>query len=312
MGSKLNYVSTGWEKNTDDRPQHNGIAAHHGFYFDHHLGPLVCMARRLPCFCEACEKKINQDWDVPDEYSRSKRPIPPMKQSKFKLSLDCKYHNELNADDLNNWKLITMEKKKSGEKEDQQEKDLYDLIHEYRTEHQGQSIQIGDFAAVNTSDDGKKKGGPADGYYLVQWVGEPFELEEDMHDYADEKFLPKGELMCEAIYWSAIGTRAPRWYTPPDDPNTSYPIRVQYVLATNLQMHDISNNNKLPPGYSKDDSISSKQPMKVPWNEHQNILLEQFNRTLLDYEEQQKVKKSFSKLAPVKEYSDDESDEEDD
>ena len=86
-----------------------------------------------------------------------------------------------------------------------------------------------------------------DGYYLVEWVGAPFFVDIDGNN----------TLMCSGIYWNEV-ERAPKWYTR-SDPIQQEDHVLNHVVHSNVLLHSISSDNKLPNGPRKSDSMAKKQ-----------------------------------------------------
>ena len=83
----------------------------------------------------------------------------------------------------------------------------------------------GGVGAIVTTDE------QADGYYLVEWTGEPFTCQ------------VTGELKCRGIYFNRVG-RAPKWYTKSDLAPDEFLL--QHVVLGAVTMEPISNSNPLP------------------------------------------------------------------
>jgi hypothetical protein len=131
-----------------------------------------------------------------------------------------------------------------------------------------EAIQEGSYGAVMTEDE------DTHGYYIVRWASVPFASQED----TDEWMI--GELICDATYHNPVG-RARNWYTAGDDCVT---IRVQHVVAADLELQKPSNQIKLPSTCNRREALN-KKATRLSDDSHLRILDEINRRDILDYEE---------------------------
>jgi hypothetical protein len=125
------------------------------------------------------------------------------------------------------------------------------------------------FGAIMTEDE------QTHGYYLIQWCGLPYTLQED----SDES--QAGELVCEATYLNPV-ERAPYWYTPSDIATV---VRLQHVVGADLEMNQPSPSIKLPSNCKREDALR-KGAMRLSEYSHELLLDEINRRDALDYEEE--------------------------
>jgi hypothetical protein len=154
-----------------------------------------------------------------------------------------------------------------------------------------EEIEDGKYGAVMTQDN------ITHGYYLVRWASETYAAQEDTDEWAS------GELVCDAAYLNPVG-RARNWYTPGDDRET---IRVQHVVAANLELVEPSDAVKLPSTCNRRDALS-KGARRLLDDCHLTILDEINQRDILDYEENEDSSSDDdSSVEPSEEESSDES-----
>ena len=100
----------------------------------------------------------------------------------------------------------------------------------------------------------------ADGYYVVKWKSEPYTLQEDeeLKEYTPAIVLKAGALVCDAEYFNKV-PGASLWYTPMQGEQRKTKVRMQQVVAADLKVAPISDENKLPAGMNrknkKDDTL---------------------------------------------------------
>jgi hypothetical protein len=136
-------------------------------------------------------------------------------------------------------------------------------------------MEAGKYGAFVTDDP------KSDGYYLVEWMTPPYTLQDDerLEEYDPPIIIPKGELVCDAKYWSKVpGAR--QWYVPEEDSMTV--VRVKQVIAPDIELLAISANVKLPNTCNK-RAATTKQSKKIATTEHKTILDEISQREALDY-----------------------------
>ena len=127
------------------------------------------------------------------------------------------------------------------------------------------------FGAIMTEDEQDH------GYYLVEWCGLPYTLQED----SDE--IQAGDLVCEATYLNLV-ERAPYWYTPSDMTTV---VRLQHVVGADLEMNQPSASIKLPSNCKHKDAVR-KGARRLSVYSHELLLDEINRRDALDYEEEDK------------------------
>ena len=140
-------------------------------------------------------------------------------------------------------------------------KDVRDLI----GEEVYAAVEEGKFGAVVCNDDKEKHG-----YYLVEWLGVPWTRQDT------------DELLCKAVYWNSV-PYAPGWYTRSNPPHIETQL-LNHIITADLELHPISESNKLPNGCAK-ASATRKGAMKLDIETHDFIMEEIFRREALEHVE---------------------------
>ena len=153
---------------TQSTQPHNGSRDYHHLYASWRIPCLnSCMMRRIPCACSPCHEQISAPWDenIPDSDWTT--------QPRFKNPEDCELSPVLT--NLNDWVCVTVEPVPGSVAYEKELEAVYNqVLHQYE-EDAVENIKIGGFGAVETEKD--KQYAP-EGYYLVQWTGEPYLLTE--------------------------------------------------------------------------------------------------------------------------------------
>jgi hypothetical protein len=107
-------------------------------------------------------------------------------------------------------------------------------------------IREGKIGAVATTDKAVM------GYYVVEWLTEPYSLQEDTEGMAG--MIGTGTMVADAIFYNRVGG-APYWYT---QSRMKTVIEVRYVLQTGFEMDEISPKNPLPNTCSRKEAMQQK------------------------------------------------------
>ena len=94
------------------------------------------------------------------------------------------------------------------------------------------------------------------GFYLVQWTGVPFAVDEPT-ECEGGGTAQDGDYICEAVYWEQVGG-VKNWFTPPsggDEFNDRYLFRMSNVLCSNVMMD--------PPNTEPPAGIGRKRKQQV-------------------------------------------------
>jgi hypothetical protein len=96
-----------------------------------------------------------------------------------------------------------------------------------------EQIECGAFGAFQTMDTSNTSG-----YYIVQWMGNPYTLQERhvCHAFDPPNILEEGELVCEAKFWTTTSKGSLWYYEPPND--ILVMVRLKQVLMPNLEMRN--------------------------------------------------------------------------
>jgi hypothetical protein len=125
----------------------------------------------------------------------------------------------------------------------------------------------------------------ADGYYLVEWVGEPWTLDEDLvlDEYDPPIVLKRGERVVRAKYYNKV-PRATRWYTPS---NLLTTVRLQQVLVANLEIQSESTTTSKLPNTCNKVAARRKGARMMDKIDHEKIVDEIARRAILDFYEEE-------------------------
>jgi hypothetical protein len=186
--------------------------------------------RRVPCCCCACVLQMHQPW-VPGQ--------PAENQKRFKTSTDCEFHNMFTVQDdvetYNDWKIINLIPKRNSDPE--VESEVARVYLDALGESAQKKIEVGHTGAFGTDDPHYP------GYYLVQWTAGPHQLVEPQ-ELENEDVAQAGEHVCQAKFLELLPGSKRWWHTT----NISVTVRLQQVLETNLDLQEISEENKPHPG----------------------------------------------------------------
>ena len=94
------------------------------------------------------------------------------------------------------------------------------------------------YAVIKTDDES------ADGYYVLQWVSEPYMLQKDkeMESYTPQITAYAGEIVCSAVFLNPVHF-AKYWYTPIKTGVGDVTVRFNQVLLPNTTMMKIDEIN---------------------------------------------------------------------
>ena len=185
----------------------------HHFYYHPQMDEYSAAVRRIPCLCQGCYNQLTIPWnlDITDW----------TKQDKFKRPTDCYFAPMMIDDDndgnLNRWNFIKVESI-PGEFEEGEVNAIEVDILQSHVNRVAEDIEKGGYGAINADED--------DGYWLVQWSGDPYPIQREMEVEGCGK-MPVGTLVCKGIYFNRID-RSPHWYQR-QSPPTKYLFRVQQV-----------------------------------------------------------------------------------
>ncbi len=179
----------------------------------------------------------------------------------------------------NNWVIVDCSKPTNARKEDPDHeiliKESHRVILEKEAARTSEKIIIGNIGAISTDDPA------ADGYYLVEWSGHPYQTElvaTSLQDTNPPTIVPKGEWLCVAQYLNKV-PRAKGWYT---QSTVCVTVRLQQVIASNLHLQPLSSTNKLPNTCNK-TVAQRKAAKKLSGHLHDVLLSEIARRDMMDH-----------------------------
>jgi hypothetical protein len=245
----------------------NGISAMYNFRADPDLGMHKIAVRRIPCACIPCVEQLQRQW-LPGESAEE--------QPRYSRNSRCILFQIF--DGLNDWQIIDLSPIANSNDNELDEAQVYALkgIETINSEQ----VEMGNHGAFSTDDPS------ADGYYIVQWTGDPYTLQDDLPLESSTDCIPAGEIVCDARYYCKI-PRAFRWYIPEktragEDLVTT--VRMKQVVAPNLTLEGASNQNQLPNGCNK-RQITPLGPKRISEHQHCSVLDEIARLEEMDYEE---------------------------
>jgi len=258
----MDLVAAGWKSQ-----KRSGIRCHYNFIADWELGVGRIAARRVPCSCIGCIAKSQL----------------PIKERYSGPCIDCDLWPIFRLNDnegLNDFKIIEFQAKKDHDEEATRKAKGDTLRGRGYVEAEG--VVDGGYGVETVSDGDKDYD-----YYPLIWDGTPYQIEEDgLYEVegVDEPIqLAKGEFVCEA-YWMYKIDGAPQWYTPSEYRGF---IRMQQVLAPNLEMTPVSDGCQLPRSMSPSQirELIEKGAMNISDYHHALLIEESLRRAQMDFEE---------------------------
>lgn len=260
-------ICMGAAKNKSLDGKNNGLRARYNIRTDPDLGLGRAALRRVPCACQSCIDQMQLPWEI---------GTSPENQARFRPNQTCKLYPIFEG--LNDWVIVNLVK--TNKTDDDQIEAAHDIILDTIAEETRDEISIGNIGAFNTDDP------EADGYYLVRWTSEPYELEQDeeLTDYDPPMKLPAGELVCEGQYLNKVD-RAKRWYTQSDG---STIIRLQQVLHSNVTLEEESIGTNPLPNISRQAKAEARRlgARRLTEKDHDMIMYEASKRHIIDHDEE--------------------------
>lgn len=280
----LTMVCTPWYKAKES--QGHSLKFMYNFRADPKLGLGRIAIRRIPCACAACRMQLGKPWVDNLEVEQ---------QPRFQTNADCIFR-DIFSGGLNDWHIVELAPGKDNDSEEVEEANR--LVVKSWADRAEETIKEGENGAFQTEDPN------ADGYYLVQWLGQPYQLQEScvLSEYVPPIFVPKGETVCDARYWMKV-PRAPQWYTLSDDKTK---VRLCQVLASNVRLVEESGAEGIAlPKTCNRSQARTLQARKVL--SHESLLDEITRRDVIEFiEDEDDVLERSDDDAPVT--SDEESD----
>ena len=246
----------------------NGMKAHHNARADPALGTLRLAMRRIPCCCEGCSERLARPWvnDV---------NLHPSDQPRYHGDCtECKLWPMFEG--LNNWRIVTLVPKTTN--------DANALKKAQATAIDGLGrrlatlVKVGGQGAYEVDDD------PDYEYYPIQWVEDPYEVEEDgeITEGSETVSVRKGEWVCKAKYFDKL-PNSRQWYTPSE---LTTIVRMSTVLAADITMAPASDTNPITGNLRAQDKQEAERSgaVRIADEDHGKIKMEALLRKELDYE----------------------------
>ena len=143
------------------------------------------------------------------------------------------------------------------------------------------TIKKGEVGALGTTDEA------AMGYYLVEWLSEPYSLQMDTDGMAG--VIGAGKMVVDAMYFNRV-QRAPFWYTKSEEATV---VEARFVLKSGLDLEEVCAMNPLPRGCNKVEAMRLKA-VKVNILDHEDIMEEAARRDRLEYDDSDEEEESAS------------------
>jgi len=263
-GHGIDMVAVGFEKGPK-----NGIQFHHNYVADKEF-PMQVAARRLGCKCGGCKRKSKEPKET--------RYSGPCKECDYWPIFKLPGEEE----GLNDWKMLSF-KKKSG-CDDEEVDELFGITLRGLGKTLASKVVDGGFGAYEVSNDKEYD------YYVVQWDGEPFRVEED-------KVLTKGntsvrvsagEYVCRAVFLEKLYGAADWWTMTTSKKDGSHMrtiVRMQQVLCPDIKLEARSDTNQFEKGTYKRSVAYADQhgAWKMDKDDHNFLIDESINREEFNY-----------------------------
>jgi hypothetical protein len=241
----------------------NGLMTRYNFRTDPNLGVGKVAIRRIPCPCASCNEQLRKAW---------KTNVPAKEQERYAVNESCE--NWPIFEGLNNWEVVNI--LPGGETNDEEEMEgIFTTILENIADVMARDIGEGGIGAIGTDD-------PCQ-YYLLQWTGLPFRLPEEVVENGDR--FKQNEHVCRARYLEKL-PRTTKWYYRVPA-NEEFTVRLQTVLAADIQLVPASDTNKLPTYWRGRRAANPTlvEDTRLTDTDHDNLLAELERRQVFDYEE---------------------------
>ena len=241
----------------------------------------MAAVRRIPCYCPACREQLNKPWKFD---SAKKKSAPLEEQPKFQPAEDCIFAPYMG--DLNKWYFVKVGERKGQSNESEINK-IYQAALTTTEEDMRMEVTEDAYGAINCQDD--EKGGP-DGFYMVQWRGEPYRLEKDtVVEGMDGDALEAGSWVCEGRYLDPL-PGCGGWFSKGGRKNKTRLFWMQHVLSGNVEINRYSMDGTQPKNQRWRKAYTGNKPERdllyLDDEEVESILLEKERRDKLDlYEE---------------------------
>jgi len=234
---------------------------------DPELGIGFCALRRIPCACSACVDQLSHKWEP---------NISVTEQPRYAIEPEsCKYSSILHG--YNRWYIAELHLI---------QKTVDESVIEYRDETilNGQTwavadqIDSGAFGAFQTTDTSH-----TNGYYIVQWIGNAYTLQERhlCHAFDPPNVIEEGELVCRAKFWTTTSKGSLWYYEPPND--ILVMVRLKQVLMPYFEMKNPNDPSTKLPRHLK--RFTDMNPHVLCKEDHLTMMDKIEGRQNLNYEE---------------------------
>ena len=198
-GSKFQVISR-----FDTERKENGIREMFHFRFSGGMKKNTAAIRRIPCACPACLATFDIGWKTASGIDASNQPM-------YATVEDCYFKPAMQG--LNKWQFVTVSPIDHQYKPEELNV-LYEEAITRRAMEACKDITVGGYGAVGSDNPDAREG-----YYLAEWKGLPFTLQEDTaawgHSNNAGDLMEKGSVVCEAVIQRRV-RGSPGWWETPD------------------------------------------------------------------------------------------------
>ena len=271
----LRKGTKGWPKNQNEKK--NGIQHHYNFRADPSIGLGFVAARRIPCFCTACQDQLKSSW-IPG------RPFNEQPRYKHNNS-QCIFWKVLGP--LNNWRLITIVDSNNSDyqKSSNVTKSIFRNTLRSRSMAMSTNIEVGNYAAVSTSDEKTLSG-----YYICCISSNPYILQ-DNTTTDDAQKLSKGDLVCDITWLNQVPLcRTIFSHGLKDDNSLNSVTRIQHIIDPNVTFTYLKSVDELPTKMRKNfKELQALNAVVMDVGCHDNIIEEINSRIYMEFSEYDEI-----------------------
>jgi hypothetical protein len=254
------------------KERNSSIGAMYNLRADPELGVGRIAVRKIPCACDECQIQAKLPWEPSVDN--------PQVQQRYRQNEKCSLWTIFEG--INDWVIVDCSKPTNKRRldpvHDSLIRDSHRVILEKEAVRTSERIVRDNIGAITTDDPA------ADGYYLVQWSGQPYQTEQaatTLPDTNPSTIVPQGEWLCVAKYLNKV-PRAKRWYTRS---TVCVTVRLQHTIATNLHLEPVSATNKLPNTCNK--AVAQRKGAKhLSGMLHNELVSEIARRDMMDHIEE--------------------------
>jgi hypothetical protein len=247
----------------------HGCSFHYNFRCDPNLGLGYIATRRIPCCCAACTTQLSIPWDdTKDKYD----------QPRYEGS-NTECDNWPLFGTYNDWRIvyITNKSKQEPNNFDDDLNESKQIAVETLSKHIANTISLDHYGAVGTDDNRI-----VHGYYLVQWKGLPYSIQQTQQ--IENDVIEEGEQVCDAVYLNPLAN-IQQWYTPyAQNANGCTIVRISTVLHSNVHIQTLAEHS-LPTHVTSSILNQARElnAIRITDASHTKILEEKITKEQIDF-----------------------------